>query len=67
MNRATVVIKTDNTGYSINQVKRTMIVGELIQELYEFDLMSHVMLEFDDGYTYGPVLSNNMREEFPTD
>lgn len=40
-----------------------MTVGELIQELYEFDLMSPVVLKFDNGYTYGPIEKNSLSEE----
>ena len=63
MEKNVVVIEANNTAYSAGSVRRTMTVGELIQELYEFDLMSPVVLKFDNGYTYGPIEKNSLSEE----
>lgn len=51
----TVFIETNRTGYSPEQVGRTMTVKELKDWLENFDDESPVYLSNDDGYTYGYI------------
>ena len=50
-----VYINANREGYGIDQVRRTMTVGELIDALREFDEDAQVYLRHDGGYTYGGI------------
>lgn len=52
MKRA-LVYSTFREGYGVDQVRRTMTVGELIRFLEDFDEDTPVYMDFDNGYTYG--------------
>lgn len=52
---ANLIIKTTREGYAIDQVKKTMTVGELIEFLQDYDEETKVYLDFDNGYTYGGI------------
>lgn len=52
MKRA-LVYSTFREGYGVDQVRRTMTVGELIRFLEDFDEDVPVYMDFDNGYTYG--------------
>ena len=55
-----VIIDARREGYGIDQISRTMTVGDLIQYLQEnFDEDSPIYLSHDNGYTYGGI-----REEY---
>lgn len=51
----TVFIETNRTGYSPEQVGRTMTVKELKDWLENFDEDSSIYLSNDDGYSYGYI------------
>ena len=48
-----LIIETEREGYSIDQVEKTLTVGELIELLHYYDEDAPVYLSFDGGYTYG--------------
>ena len=52
------------TGYTIEQVyDMTMTVGQLIAELEGYDEDMPVLLNNDNGYTYGEITWDSFREE----
>lgn len=57
-----IEIKALRTGYSVEQVSCTMTVGDLIAALQQFDEDLPVYLNHDNGYTFGPVLEENIEE-----
>lgn len=50
-------------GYSPDQIRSTMTVGELIDYLSQFDDETPVMINNDNGYTYGSINYDSFREE----
>lgn len=48
-----LLYQTFREGYGIDQVRRTMTVGELIDFLSDYDEDTPIYLSFDNGYTYG--------------
>lgn len=58
-----VIIETLRDGYSIDQVRDTMTVQELINILSDFDADAKVYLSFDSGYTYGGIKDYNISGE----
>lgn len=50
-------------GYAPNQIGDTMTVGELIDYLSQYDDETLVMINNDNGYTYGSINYNSFREE----
>lgn len=50
-------------GYAPSQIRSTMTVGELINYLSQFDEELPVMINNDDGYTYGSIDYDSFREE----
>ena len=51
-----VYITAMREGYSIDQVRHTMTVRELIDFLYEFPEDAPIYLSHDRGYTYGGII-----------
>lgn len=58
-----LVYNTFREGYGIDQVRRTMTVGELIEFLQMYDEATPVYLSFDNGYTYGGITEIRFEEE----
>ena len=54
MKRA-IVFEAPRTGYSIDQVKAPMTVGQLREFLEEFDDDTLIITSHDRGYTYGTI------------
>lgn len=54
MKRA-LVFEAERTGYSIDQVSRPMMVGELKEFLEDFNDDTLFILSHDGGYTYGSI------------
>lgn len=52
-----LILNAENEGSSIDQVKGTMTVGELIEYLSEYNENSPMYLSFDNGYTYGGIMT----------
>ena len=48
-------IEARREGYSFDQVRRTMTVGELIEVLQNYDEDTPIYLSHDNGYTYGGI------------
>lgn len=60
---ANIIIETSRDGYAPSQIHRTLTVGELIGLLQDFDEDSNVYLSFDNGYTYGGITYDCIREQ----
>lgn len=58
---------TFREGYGIDQIKKTMTVGELIDFLSEYDEDTPVYLSFDNGYTYGGISENRFEADYEED
>lgn len=50
-----LICSTFREGYGIDQIRRTMTAGELINFLAQYDEDTPVYLSFDNGYTYGGI------------
>lgn len=50
-----LIIEAHREGYAIDQVHRTMTVGELIAYLSDYDEDTSIYLSHDSGYTYGGI------------
>jgi len=59
-----VLVNTSRDGYSVNQVRRTMTVEELIDCLREFEPEAKVYLGFDNCYTYGGITRYDIVEKY---
>lgn len=57
-------IETLCEGYGIDQIRKTMTVGELIELLSEFDEDTPVYLSFDNGYTYGGITESRVEIDY---
>lgn len=63
MSRMVLTIEGRREGYSLDQIDRTMTVGELISELEGYPEDWPVMLNNDNGYTYGSITSSSFDTE----
>ncbi|WP_195556793.1 MULTISPECIES: hypothetical protein [Oscillospiraceae] len=59
-----LIYSTFREGYGIDQIKKTMTVGELMDFLGNYDKDTPVYLSFDSGYTYGGVTENRFEEDY---
>lgn len=50
-----VFLAGNRNGYSPDQCKNTMTVGELIEFLQDYDEEAKIFLRNDNGYTYGSI------------
>ena len=50
-----LMIEGRREGYGPDQLRRTMTVGELMDYLSQFDEDMPVILNNDNGYTYGSI------------
>lgn len=57
-----VFLNTKRSGYSPNQCKNTMTVGELRNMLDELDEDAPIYFKNDDGYTYGSITRYDIEE-----
>ena len=57
-----LMYETFREGYGIDQIRKTMTVGELISFLEQFDEDEPVYLSFDNGYTYGGITERRFEE-----
>lgn len=53
-------INGNRNGYSPKQCGKTMTVGELIEQLCEYDEDTPVYLNNDNGYTYGSINEDDL-------
>lgn len=57
-----LVYNTFREAYGLDDVRRTMTVGELIAHLQDYDPDTPVYLGFDNGYTYGGLNEHSFEE-----
>jgi hypothetical protein len=62
-----LIYSTFREGYSIDQVRKTMTVGELIDFLSQYDEDTPIYLDFDNGYTYGGITEDRFEEDYGED
>lgn len=62
-----LVLYTYREGYGIDQVRKTMTVGDLLEFLEEYDEDTPVYLGFDSGYTYGGIVRDRFEEDYGED
>ena len=53
MAKMKLLYNTSRDAYGIEDIRRTMTVGELMRFLENYDSDTQVFLGFDNGYTYG--------------
>ena len=58
-----LIMETERTGYSIDQIRQTMTVGDLIAFLSDYDEDTQIYTSQDNGYTFGGIEYDNFREE----
>lgn len=59
-----LIYSTFREGYGIDQIRRTMTVGELIAFLSDYEEDTPVYLSFDNGYTYGGITDGRFEMEY---
>ena len=59
-----LICSTFREGYGIDQIRRTMTAGELINFLAQYDEDTPVYLSFDNGYTYGGITEGRFEEDY---
>ena len=57
-----LMIEGRREGYGPDQLRRTMTVGELIEYLEQFDEDTPIILNNDNGYTYGSITDSSFDE-----
>lgn len=62
-----LIYSTFREGYGLDQVRKTMTVGELIAFLEDYDEDTPIYLSFDNGYTYGGITERNFEEDYGED
>ena len=67
MRKDVLLINTLREGYGIDQIKKTMTVGELISYLEDYDEETEIYLAFDNRYTYGGIVRNRFEDELYDD
>ncbi len=60
-------INANRTGYSPNQIRYTMTVGELIAALQDFPEDAKLYLKHDNGYTYGGINWDDLEDDWSED
>lgn len=53
-----LMLMAEREGYGVDQIRRTVTVGELMEILSEFDEDLPIYLSHDSGYTYGGILES---------
>ena len=59
-----LIYSTFREGYGIDQISRTMTVGDLISFLEDYDEDTPIYLSFDNGYTYGGITEARFEENY---
>lgn len=62
-----VIINANRQGYTPEQIRHTMTVGELISALEEYDNDAPIYLSHDNGYTYGGINLYDIEESVSDD
>lgn len=58
-----LLLETNRSGYSTDQITETLTVGDLIGILEDYDEETPVYFSNDGGYTYGGLWWNTIQEE----
>lgn len=58
-----LIVETEREGYGLDQIKKTMSVGELKNFLDDYDDETPIYLSFDNGYTFGGISSDKIIED----
>ncbi|MCI6363662.1 hypothetical protein [Intestinimonas butyriciproducens] len=61
---AKLILDTFREGYGVDQIRKTMTVGELIGFLSDFDEDTPVYLGFDNRYTYGGITEGRFEMDY---
>ena len=64
---ANLILNTFREGYALDQIKRTMTVGELISFLEDYDEDRPVYLAFDNHYTFGGITESRFEDDYEED
>ena len=67
MEKQVIKLEARREGYSINQVYKTMTVGELEAYLDQFEDDVPVYLSHDNGYTYGGIRESDFFDDWIED
>lgn len=60
-----IFIEGRREGYGIDQIRRTMTVGELIEYLsFNYDADTPIYLRNDGGYTYGSITESSFEADY---
>ena len=57
-------ISARREGYVIDQVPKTMTVGELISLLEDYNKDTEIYINNDNGYTYGGITEGRIGSEY---
>lgn len=58
-----VLIEANRQYYGTDQIRSTMTVGDLINLLSDYDEDTPIAISNDNGYTYGRIGWDDIREE----
>lgn len=64
MSKEVIFIEGRREGYGIEQIRKTMTVGELIDFLSGYDEDTEIYLNNDNGYTYGSITWSSITSEY---
>lgn len=67
MRKTVLVINTERDGYDVDQVYKTMTVGELKEMLDYYDGETEVYLGFDRHFTFGGIREENFEDYYFSD
>lgn len=60
-----IFVEGRREGYGVDQIRRTMTVGELIEYLSNnFDEDTPIYLSNDNGYTYGSITESSFTADY---
>ncbi len=60
--KTALVYSTSREGYGLDQIRKTMTVGDLVHFLEQFDEEMPIYMDFDNGYTYGGFNEHRFEE-----
>lgn len=61
MSKKMLFIEGKREGYSVDQIRHTITVGEMISFLEDLDEDTKIYLDNDNGYTYGSITDWSMK------
>jgi hypothetical protein len=60
MEKEYITIEAHRAGYSVDQIRNTATVGDLISYLSQWDEETPVYISNDNGYTYGGISTSDI-------